>query len=172
MPPKTQIHHQNLPLFHLSISYIRNSKAQCLIFHNRIVQRRNAIWDGDQLMNLRRTASDESLATLASCQVRIKRSATSVYDSRRNSIASMESCMTLQQSELDRLGKVYESTISKSKRKSIKNRLKNFSSRRRRRSFGGGSRQSSFTYVLITCFHESRIFLFVMVFFENFLCFL
>ena len=71
-------------------------------------------------MNLKRAASDESLATLASCQVRIKRSATSVYDSRRNSIASMESCMTLQQSELDRLGKVYQSTISKSKRKSIK----------------------------------------------------
>ena len=144
------------------LSYIRNSKLQCLIFNYRIVQRRNAIWDGDQLMNLRRAASDESLATLASCQVRIKRSATSVYDSRRNSIASMESCMTLQQSELDRLGKVYQSTISKSKRKSIKNRLKNFSSRRRRRSFGGGSRQSSFTYVLITCFHEFRIFLFVI----------
>ena len=134
------------------------SRIICLIFNYRIVQRRNAIWDGDQLMNLKRAASDESLATLASCQVRIKRSATSVYDSRRNSIASMESCMTLQQSELDRLGKVYQSTISKSKRKSIKNRLKNFSSRRRRRSFGGGSRQSSFTYVIITCFDEFRIF--------------
>ena len=169
MPPKTQIYTTNN---FLSFTFIRNSKLQCLIFNYRIVQRRNAIWDGEQLMNLRRAASDESLATLASCQVRIKRSATSVYDSRRNSIASMESCMTLQQSELDRLGKVYQSTISKSKRKSIKNRLKNFSSRRRRRSFGGGSRQSSFTYVLITCFHESRIFLFVMVFFENFLCFL
>ena len=118
-------------------------------------------------MNLKRAASDESLATLASCQVRIKRSATSVYDSRRNSIASMESCMTLQQSELDRLGKVYQSTISKSKRKSIKNRLKNFSSRRRRRSFGGASRQSSFTYVLITCFHESRMIIFAMFFLKT-----
>ena len=158
-------------LFSGLILYSELQSTMSYLFNYRIVQRRNAIWDGDQLMNLRRAASDESLATLASCQVRIKRSATSVYDSRRNSVASMESCMTLQQSELDRLGKVYQSTISKSKRKSIKNRLKNFSSRRRRRSFGGASRQSSFTYVLITGFHESRMIIFAMFFFENFFCF-
>ena len=62
---------------------------------------------------MRRAVSDESINTLASCQVRIKRSNTSVFDSKRNSIASIDSCMTLQQSELERLDTIYKSGLSR-----------------------------------------------------------
>ena len=107
-----------------------------IIFIPRLVQRRNAIGHNQFL---RRAASDESLNTLASYQVRINRSR--VYDSRRNSIASVGSCMTLAQSELDHLENVYKSAISKSKRSLFKSKFSRSLSKRRR-SF---SIHSSFT---------------------------
>lgn len=110
----------------------------------RLVCRRNALDYGKTEKGLVRATSIDSLASISrASSIRIKTSSC-VYDSKRHSIAGGESQFSLQQSELDYLENLFQSS-KKKQRRSKHNFFKRhgFGSKKFRRSIS--SRRSSFT---------------------------